>query len=53
MEIMQQRIAGVHDLLMQAWRERWSDIHWSTQLKKILPPGVSGDTCRLVGMYGS
>ena len=36
-------------LLLQAWRERWSDVEWGVNLKKILPHGVSGDSCGLSG----
>ncbi|XP_033127688.1 mediator of RNA polymerase II transcription subunit 24-like isoform X4 [Anneissia japonica] len=39
-ELLQQQV-------MQAWRERWSDVQWSTEIKKIVPRGMSGDAFSL------
>ncbi|XP_076472709.1 mediator of RNA polymerase II transcription subunit 24-like [Babylonia areolata] len=36
----------VRILLMQAWRERWSDVQWGIQLKRLLSAN-SGETCDL------
>ncbi|XP_022080010.1 mediator of RNA polymerase II transcription subunit 24-like [Acanthaster planci] len=47
METIQQRSHALKELLLKAWRERWSDVQWSTQMKQILPPGVSGDAYKL------
>ena len=37
----------IENLLFKAWRERWSDIQWSIQLKTIIPRGVSRDVFNL------
>ncbi|XP_014674164.1 PREDICTED: mediator of RNA polymerase II transcription subunit 24-like [Priapulus caudatus] len=37
----------IKPLLLQAWRERWSDVHWGIKIKKVLPKGVSGDAYSL------
>ncbi|XP_038078948.1 mediator of RNA polymerase II transcription subunit 24-like isoform X2 [Patiria miniata] len=47
METIQQRSQSLKELLLKAWRERWSDVQWSTHMKRILPPGVSGDAYKL------
>ncbi|XP_071966151.1 mediator of RNA polymerase II transcription subunit 24-like isoform X2 [Antedon mediterranea] len=39
-ELLQQQI-------MKAWRERWSEVQWSIEIKKIIPQGVSGDLFNL------
>ena len=38
----------VRILLMQAWRERWSDVQWGIQLKRLLA-AYSEETCDLAG----
>ena len=39
----------IKSLLLRAWRERWSDVQWSINVKKVLPPGGNGDSCNLAG----
>lgn len=36
-------------LLMQAWRERWSDVQWGIQLKRLFSVH-SGESCDLAGL---
>lgn len=33
----------IRELLLRAWRERWSEIDFGRRLRRILPRGVSGD----------
>nr|CAG4642316.1 EOG090X01FD [Evadne anonyx] len=35
------------NLLLKAWRERWSDIVWSIYVKEVIPPGNTGDAYNL------
>lgn len=33
----------IKQLLLRAWRKRWTDVEFSRHVKKLLPRGVSGD----------
>ena len=34
---------SLSSLLIEAWKNRWSDIEWGVHVKQVLPRGVSGD----------
>ena len=36
--------------LMQAWQERWSEIQWAIQLKKLLA-AYSGESVDIAGIF--
>lgn len=37
----------IRALLLQAWRERWSEVEFGRNIKRLLPRGVSGDVFHL------
>lgn len=39
--------AAIKSQLLRAWRERWSDLQWSVNVKKVIPPGYTADSCQL------
>ena len=41
--------AAIKSQLLRAWRERWSDLQWSVNVKKVIPPGYTADSCQLPG----
>ena len=43
------KLVGVKSLLLRAWRERWPDVQWSINVKKLLPPGGNSDNFQLAG----
>uniref|UniRef100_A0ABM0MSC1 Mediator of RNA polymerase II transcription subunit 24 n=1 Tax=Saccoglossus kowalevskii TaxID=10224 RepID=A0ABM0MSC1_SACKO len=47
MEMIKQKQMILKSLLLKAWRERWSDVQWSAQVKAVLPKGTSGDVYNL------
>ncbi|XP_077979024.1 mediator of RNA polymerase II transcription subunit 24-like [Glandiceps talaboti] len=50
MEIIKQKQMILKSLLLRAWRERWSDVQWSAQVKGLLQKGTSGDVYNLAEM---
>ena len=36
-------VTNVKELLLEAWRNRWSEIEFGINVKKVLPRGISGD----------
>lgn len=49
-EMANQKIAGMKSLLLRAWRERWPDVQWSINVKKLLPSGGCQDNQQLAGL---
>jgi len=42
--------AAIKSQLLRAWRERWSDLQWSVNVKKVIPPCYTADSCQLPGV---
>ena len=43
--------AGIKSLLLEAWRERWSEEKWSVAMKRFMPYISTMETFQLSGKY--
>ncbi len=49
MNVNGQKLAVIKSLIIQAWRERWSEMQWSVSVKKLLSPNT--DNYMLAGKF--